>query len=224
MIRCTNNFLLINRLAFPESMGDEHHRLFVQWKVVDTGTWSLNAKVVLVLDVDAAIWFLCNFYVVGRTFEAIVAKTFIYYSPIRMQHGMHVPRVGMVIVGIHQCRKDGIGQPSTSFVNVSNGVRWASKNNSVDIDVIIVLIMDSLLPIWQHLHFTNTSVLAQVNVFNEFVKYFSDALSCILPRLTSGDVTIIITANRLEGLCIVLIGEQGNLGFNQRTKYSGEGS
>mmetsp|Transcript_3010 Transcript_3010/g.6955 ORF Transcript_3010/g.6955 Transcript_3010/m.6955 type:complete len:87 (-) Transcript_3010:489-749(-) len=72
----------VDGLTLTESMRDEHDWLFVEGKVIDTRTGSLDAKVVLVLNIDAAIFVLRDLDVVRSSLETVIAIFRINYAAI----------------------------------------------------------------------------------------------------------------------------------------------
>mmetsp|Transcript_5546 Transcript_5546/g.10849 ORF Transcript_5546/g.10849 Transcript_5546/m.10849 type:complete len:231 (+) Transcript_5546:408-1100(+) len=215
--------LLINGLAFSQCVGNEHDWLFVQWKFIDTKPSSLHPKVVLVFYVDRPVWRFCNFDVVRSAFQTIFPELFFDDRSVRVQDCMHVARVRMVIVSVYWRRKNGVGQPTALFVNVSHGIGRTGEYNTIDIHGIVEFVMDAFLSIGQDLHLSDTCILAEINIFRKFLKDLTNALSSIFPRLACGNIAIILASSRTERSGIVLCRMQRNLCLNHRTEDRWEG-
>ena len=184
----------VDGLTLTESMRDEHDRLLVEGKVIDTRTGSLNAKVVLVLNIDAPILVLRNLDVVGSSLETVITILGINYAAIGMHNGVHVTGGGMMIIGIDGSTEDDIFELSMLLVNVSDSVRGTGKYNTVNINIIVVLIVDTLLAVRQNNDLANTSVLLQSNAINKLVEDLANTFASILPSNTGGNVAVSITS------------------------------
>ena len=205
-------------------MADEHHGLLIEGEVVDTRAGRLHAKVVLVLNVDAAVLILGNLHVIRRSLEAGVAVLVFDDGTVAVHNRVHMSRGGMVIIGVNGSAEDDIFQLAVLLVDVANGVGGAGEDDAVHIDVVVVLIVDALLAVGEDLHLADTSVLLERYAIDELVEHLPDALAGILPRDACGDVAIGIAtlAGSLPG--VLAVGDEGDLRLDQWTKDGGEGS
>mmetsp|Transcript_33163 Transcript_33163/g.80208 ORF Transcript_33163/g.80208 Transcript_33163/m.80208 type:complete len:366 (-) Transcript_33163:1484-2581(-) len=223
MIGRAHDERLVDGFALSQRVGDEHHRLLVERQIVHARPGSLHAEVVLILDVDRTVALLRDLDVVRRAFQTILAEALVDDIAVRMKHGVHVSRVGMMIVRVHRRGEDGIGQPSGGSVDVSHGIRGTRENDPIHVEDVVELVVHALPTVGQDLHLSHAGVLAQVYVPRELGEYLAYAPAGILPRLTRGDVTIPLATGRLEGSGVVLVREQRNLRLDERTEDGGEG-
>ena len=206
--------LLVDGLPLPQRVGDEHDRLLVERQVVHARPGRLHAEVVLVLDVDSAVRLLGDLDDVRRAFQTIVTVPLVDDGPVRVYYGVHVPRVRVVIVGVHQRREDRVRQPPGALVDVPHGVGGTREDDAIDVHDVVVLVAYALLPVRQDLHVEYASVLAKVDVLRELAKYLAYALPGVLPSLARGDVAVFVAPGRCEGLGIVIV----RLLSNNKTK------
>ena len=213
----------VDALALTEGMADEHHGFLIEGKVVDARTGRLHAKVVLILDVDAAVLVLGNLYVIRCSLEAGVAVLVFDDGSVAVHDRVHVSRGGMVVVGVHGRAQDDILQLAVLLVYVADGVGGAGEDHSVHVDVVVVLVVDALLAVGEDLHLADAGVLLERHAVDELIEHLADALAGILPRDAGGDVAVGIAAlaGSLPG--VFAVGDEGDLSLDQRTEDGGEG-
>mmetsp|Transcript_14469 Transcript_14469/g.29648 ORF Transcript_14469/g.29648 Transcript_14469/m.29648 type:complete len:242 (-) Transcript_14469:976-1701(-) len=137
----------IDFLPLPQGMRNEHDGFLLQGQIVHPKPRGLHAKIVLVLDVDAPISFSRHLHVIGSAFQTLLPVLLVDDRPIRMHDGVHVSRVGMMIVRVDEGGENGVGEPSGGFVHVADGVGGTGEDDAIDVDVSVVFVVDSFFSV-----------------------------------------------------------------------------